>query len=116
MENTQSQPFNRDVGAIVWGALLIWWGISELPGFLPHGAGALGIGLILLGLNGVRLLNGARARSLSVTLGILALLLGSLQLASSVITLPFELPVLAILLIALGLIVMVRELMHIGGD
>lgn len=115
MENTQTQTLNRDVGPIVWGALLIWWGISELPGFLPHGAGVLGVGLILLGLNGVRLLNGARAKSLSVTLGILALLLGSLQLARSMIALPFELPIFAILLIALGLILLVRELLPNSG-
>ncbi len=110
MENTRT--LNRDLGAMVWGALLVWWGISELPGFLPHGAGALGVGLILMGLNAVRLLTGARVKSLSVTLGILALLLGSLQLTQSIITLPFELPIFAILLIAFGLILLMRELLY----
>jgi hypothetical protein len=116
MENTQIQPLNRDAGAFVWGALLIWWGLSELPGLLPPGAGALGVGLILLGLNGVRLLRGAPAKSLSVSIGILALLLGSLQLVQSVTALPFELPIFSILLIALGLILLTRELLHIRDD
>jgi len=29
------------------GALIIWWGITELVNFLPDGTGAIGIGLIL---------------------------------------------------------------------
>lgn len=114
MENTQ--PLKRDFGGLVWGALLIWWGIAELPGLLPHGAGALGFGLILLGLNGVRLLKGAHAKSLSVTLGILALLLGSLQLAESTLALPVELPIFAILLVALGLIFLVHEMLHASNE
>jgi hypothetical protein len=110
MENTQ--PLKRDFGALVWGALFIWWGISELPGILPHGAGALGFGLVLLGLNSVRLLKGERINSFSLTLGILASLLGSLLLVRSAALLPFELPIFAILLIALGLIFLARELLH----
>lgn len=110
MENTQ--PLKRDFGALVWGALFIWWGISELPGTLPHGAGALGFGLILLGLNVVRLLKGEGASSFSITLGILASLLGGLLLVRSAVALPFELPIFAILLIALGLIFLARQLLH----
>ena len=52
MENTRT--LNRNLETIAWGALFIWWGITELFQFLPHGTGAIGIGLILLGLNVAR--------------------------------------------------------------
>ena len=85
-------------------------GITELGSFLPDGTGAIGVGLILLGLNGVRTLNGIPTRRLTTTLGILALVFGVLQLAGSILDLPFELPVFAILLITYGVILLVREL------
>jgi hypothetical protein len=78
--------------------------------FLPSGTGAIGIGLILLGSNAVRSLNGIPASRFSITLGILALVWGGLELAGVVLSLPFELPILAILLIVLGVIVLAHEL------
>ena len=108
MNNTQT--LNRNFEAIAWGAVFIWWGITELVKFLPDGAGAIGVGLILLGLNAARSLNGIPASGFSTTLGILTLLWGGLELAGSVLSLPFELPVFAILLIVLGVIVIAPEL------
>jgi hypothetical protein len=78
--------------------------------FLPHGAGAIGIGLILLGLNAARSLNGVRTSGFSITLG-LALVWGGLELVGSLLALPFDIPVFAILLIVLGAIMLVRELL-----
>ena len=106
------RKFNRNLETMAWGALFIWWGITELFQFLPHGTGAIGVGLIFLGLNVARSLNGIPASGFSTTLGILALALGGLELASSVLHLPFELPVFAILLIVLGVIVLARELLR----
>jgi hypothetical protein len=110
MENART--LNRDLATIAWGAFFIWWGVTELFPFLPHGIGALGIGLILLGLNAARSLNGIPASGFTTTLGILALVLGGLELARSVLRLPFEIPVFAILLIVLGMIVLGRELLR----
>ena len=110
MENVRK--LNRNLEAMAWGALFIWWGITELFPFLPHGTGAIGIGLIFLGLNLARSLNGLPTSGFSTTLGILALVLGGLELASSVLRLPFELPVFAILLIVLGVILLARELLR----
>ena len=110
MDNTRN--LNRNLETMAWGALFIWWGITELFQFLPHGAGAIGIGLIFLGLNIARSLNGIPTSGFSTTLGILALVLGGLELASSVLRLPFELPVFAILLIVLGVILLARELLR----
>jgi hypothetical protein len=63
---------------------------------------AIGFGLIFLGVNGVRALNGIPTKDLTTMLGILALVWGGLDLAPLVLHLPFKLPVFAILLIVLG--------------
>jgi len=108
MENTRKSNF--DLEAIAWGAFFILWGIMEMFKFLPDGTGAIGIGLILIGLNVARSLTGRPTRGFTTTFGILALLLGGLELARPFLHLSFELPIFAILLLALGLIVLVREL------
>jgi hypothetical protein len=110
MENTRTS--DRNLETVAWGALFIWWGITELIPGLPHGTGAIGIGLIFLGLNLARSLNGIPTSGFSTTLGILALVLGGLELASSVMRLSFELPIFAILLIVLGVILLARELLR----
>lgn len=104
MENFQT--VNRDYRQLAWGAIFIWWGITEMFNFLPDGTGALGLGLILLGVNAVRSLNGFSVSGFSISLGILALVWGGLELAGALLTLPFHLPVFAILLIVLGVIVL----------
>lgn len=110
MGNTRT--LNRKFKTIAWGALFIWWGITLLFEFLPDGTGAIGTGLILLGLNAARSLNGIPTNSFSITAGILALVWGGLDLAQSVLRLPFELPVFASLLIVLGMILLARELLR----
>ncbi len=109
MDNVRTM--NRNLEAMAWGALFIWWGITELIPGLPHGTGAIGIGVILLGLNVTRALNGVPTSGLTTTLGILALVWGGLELAGSLLALPFEIPVFAILLIVLGAIMLARELL-----
>jgi hypothetical protein len=111
MKNTQTS--NRNLDAIAWGALLIWWGITELVKFLPDGTGVIGVGLILLGLNAIRLLNGIPISGFSTTIGILGLVWGCLELAGAVLSLPFDLPIFAILLITLGVLLLGREILRI---
>ncbi len=110
MEN--ARILNRSIETVAWGAFFIWWGITELFPSLPHGLGAVGIGLILLGLNAARSRNGIPTSGFTTTLGILALVLGGLELAGPVLRLPFELPVFAILLIMLGVTVLGRSLIQ----
>ncbi len=107
-----NQTINRNFETMAWGAIFIWWGLTELIPSLPTGIGAIGIGLILLGLNAARTLNGLPTSGFSITLGILALLWGGLELAGIVFNLPFELPIFPILLIALGAIILARELIR----
>jgi hypothetical protein len=103
------QTSNRHFETIAWGILFLWWGFTELVHFLPEGSGLIGIGLILLGLNAARKLNGLAVSDFTLTIGILALVWGALELAGTPLSLPFELPVFAILLFVLGGIILVRE-------
>ena len=114
MKNPQIQNYNFE--AIAWGSLFIWWGITELVNFLPAGAAAIGVGLILLGVNAARSLNGFPSSRFSITLGILALVWGGLELAGSVLNLPFELPIFPILLITLGVLILGREVIQIKSE
>jgi hypothetical protein len=108
MDNTQT--LKRNFEAIAWGALFIWWGITELFHSLPEGIGVIGIGVILIGMNAARSMNGVPSNRFSTTLGILALVWGGLELAGVLLNLPFEIPVFAILLIVLGGILIAPEL------
>ena len=105
-----TQILNRNFEAIAWGALLIWWGITELIPSMPDGSGPIGIGLILIGVNIARSLNRVPISRFSITLGILALVWGGLEMAGALLSLPFELPVFAILLIVLGAIILAPAL------
>ena len=104
------QALNRRLEATAWGAFFVWWGLTELFPSLPGGIGAIGIGVILLGLNAARSMNGIPASGFTTTLGILALILGALEFSRQILRLPFELPVFGILLIVLGVIFLAREL------
>jgi hypothetical protein len=106
-----TRTLTHDLETLAWGGIFLWWGITELFK-LPNGADALGIGLILLGVNAARLLNGMPTNGFSLTLGILALVWGVLDLARALVRLPFELPVFAILLIVLGATLLARELLQ----
>jgi hypothetical protein len=108
MENTRKSNF--DLEAIAWGTIFILWGITELLPSLPEGTGAIGIGIILVGLNLARSWNGQPTSGFTTTIGILALLLGGLELARPFLHLSFELPIFAILLLALGLITLMRAM------
>ena len=108
MENTRKS--NIDFNAIAWGAFFILWGITEMFKSLPDGTGTVGIGIILLGLNLARSWNGQPISGFTTTLGVLALLLGGLQLARPFLHLSFELPIFAILLMVLGLILLAGEM------
>ncbi len=112
METVKSSKLGISLEAVAWGALLVWWGVTELIPGLPKGTGAVGVGLILLGVNAVRRLSGAPIRVFSTVLGVLALVWGGLDLASSLLSLPFEMPTFAILLIVLGAMLLGQALVR----
>ena len=108
MENTRKS--NIDFGTIAWGAFFILWGITEMFTSLPDGTGTVGIGVILIGINLARSWKGQPTSGFTITLGVLALLLGILQLAFPFLHLSFELPIFAILLMVLGFSLLAGEL------
>ena len=66
MENTSKSTFNFE--EIAWGSFFILWGITELLPSLPKGTGAVGIGIILVGLNLARSWNGQPTSGFTTTL------------------------------------------------
>jgi len=109
---------NPNFQTIAWGLLAILWGVTVLFDFLPGGIGIVGTGLILIGLNAARLLNGIPAKSGTTILGILALVWGGLELARPILRrlsefTDWDWAIFAILLVALGTILLVRELLRI---
>lgn len=108
MNNPRTQ--NSDFEMYAWGLLLIWWGLrGSLLVSLPNGAGLLGSGLILLGLNAARSRKGLPAVPFTSLLGILALAFGGLMIAREVLHLSFEIPAFEISLILLGIALIIRE-------
>jgi len=105
-----SQTSNRDYATIAWGLLLIWWGLRWwLFASLPNGVGLLGTGLILLGLNAIRLSSGVPTRGGTTALGILALALGGFLVINDILKLSLQLPIFEILLIAFGALLVARS-------
>ena len=103
----QADVLNRKLEAIGWGSIIAWWGLVELVGAMPHGVGAAGFGLILVGLSIARSRLGLPSNGFATVVGVVALVWGLIDVAGAVATLPFEIPVFPIVLIALGLLVAV---------
>jgi hypothetical protein len=117
MENTRT--LNRNLEMVAWGAFFIWWGITVLFKSLPVGTGAVGIGLILLGLNAARALNGIPTSRFTLTLGLITLGLGGFDLVKSALRLPWDIPVFAITLTLLGVLFLARAVLanrSVGGQ
>jgi hypothetical protein len=113
MDMEEPRRQSVDLEKLAWGMLLVWWGLRWLLEFLPNGTGLMGTGVILLGLNAARSMRGEPTRRLTTMLGLVALFLGGLLLASAALPLPVEIPVLEALLIGLGGILVVRELIRV---
>jgi len=103
---------------IGWGLLSTLWGITILFDFVPFGVGLIGTGLILLGVNIVRSLNGLSTKADNTVLGILALVWGVLELARPSLRLllgfaDWDWAIFAILLVVLGAILLARGLLQV---
>lgn len=73
-----NKVLNHNLAVIGWGALLIWWGVVIVIDPLTISMGAIGSGLILLGVNAVRKLNDIPTLGSTTTWGIIALAWGLL--------------------------------------
>ncbi len=110
----KNQNLSHSIDTLAWAAFFIWWGVTELVSTLPAGVGAIGLGIILLGLNLVRYSQGIPASGFTTVLGILALVLGGLELATVVFNLAYELPIFAILLVTLGVLLLGGEILRMS--
>ncbi len=103
-EEMRKRDLNKRLETVGWGLFLIMLGGFALAKDVPEGTWLIGAGLIMLGLNAVRLLLGIRASWFTLILGTIALLsgLGSVY--------GIEVPVGPLLVILIGLAVIVRAL------
>lgn len=111
MDNRNS--LKRNLKRVAWGLLAILWGATILFDFISFGAGLIGTGLVLLGINVVRSINHLHTKSDNTVLGILAIAWGVLELARPLLsqlfpTADLDWVIFAILLIGLGVIWLIR--------
>ena len=74
----EKAALNKRLESVFWGLFLIMlggWGLIP-DEIIPKGAWSIGVGLLLLGLNGVRYLNNIRMSGFTTILGVLSLLGG----------------------------------------
>ncbi len=97
-ESTSNTALNQRLDAVAWGLFLIMiGGLWLVPASqVPSGIWLIGVGLILLGLNGARYLYRIPTSTFTIILGIIALLLGLAAFFGT------SLPLLPLLLILLG--------------
>ncbi len=102
------KALNQRYEAVAWAALFLWIGAVWLVPGEHFGVGWLGIGIIFLGLNWARHLHKIPTNWFSITLGVIALILGAVKLLASLLKLHVELPFFPILLVVIGAILLIR--------
>ena len=102
--DVQKMHLNKRLEAVAWGLFLIMIGaLWLLPDeTIPEGTWLLGVGIILLGLNGLRYLNGIKMSGFTIFLGIVALCIGVGSLFG------IDMPIFPILIILWGLSVVLE--------
>ena len=106
--DTHNNELNKRLEAIGWGLFLIMLGgIWLVPDErVPQGIWLIGAGLIMLGINGVRYLNGIKMSGFTSVLSILALAAGLSGLFG------VKLPLFAILLVLIGASIILKPLIE----
>ncbi len=102
--NAAGRDIAKRIDAIGWGLVFLMTGVLALIPGLPDGTWLVGLGLLILALNVVRLVIGLRLDWFGVILGSGALLAGIGTMAG------LQVPVFALLLIACGLAVIAGQL------
>jgi len=93
--------FNHQLATMAWGTLLIWWGVVIVVDPFTIAIGAIGTGLILLGVNAIRSLKGIPIKNSNNAVGIMAIAWGVLDQARHMLGLSPWLS-LALLLFVVG--------------
>jgi hypothetical protein len=105
-DDTQKTALNKRLEDIGWALFLIMIGCIWLvpDEQIPQGTWLIGAGLIMLGLNGARYLNGIKVSGFTMLLGMVALAAGLGSLVG------VELPLFAVFLILIGASIILRPL------
>jgi hypothetical protein len=102
------KTLNKRYEAVAWGAMFLLLGILSLIPGDQNDVFVLGIGIILLGLNLARYLSKIPTNGFTITLGVLAFVLGGVAVLRPVLNFPrFELPLLPLLLVVIGLYLLI---------
>jgi hypothetical protein len=102
-QDLQKMHLNKRLEAVAWGLFLIMiGGLWLLPEAVPEGTWLFGVGIIMLGLNGVRKLYGIKMSGFTIFLGLVALIIGIGAI------LGVDLPIFPILIILWGLSVVLE--------
>lgn len=103
-QQIQRVDLDKRLEEIGWALFLMMiGGIWLVPdGLVPEGTWLIGLGLILLGINAARYLNHINMSALTVTLGIIALLVGTSSFLGA------TLPLFPILLILCGASILLK--------
>src|SRR5512135_2182416 len=106
IQTPEKQDLDRRLTGISWGLFLIMiGGLGLVPGNLvPGGLWLIGAGLIMLGLNAARYMNGIKMSGFTIVLGILALMSGIGDFFGA------NLPLFPILLILIGANIVLKPL------
>lgn len=110
MENTKI--LNHNLATVGNGALLVWWGMVIMIDPITIGMGAIGTGLIMLGVNVARRLSSIPTRASTTFIGSIALIWGAID---SIFDPRLELS-FAILLVVIGLATMATLLARPTAD
>jgi len=103
-DDARKQELNKRLESIGWGLFLFMIGGLAFVKNVPEGTWLIGAGIIMLGLNAVRLMSGIRASGFTVVLGTIALVAGIGDVYG------VDVPVWPLLIILIGLAVVVRAL------
>ncbi len=93
--------FNHTLATMAWGLLLIWWGVVIVVDPFTIAIGAIGTGLILLGVNAIRAWKGIPIKNSNNAVGSMAIAWGLLDQARHMLGLSPWLS-LALLLFVIG--------------
>jgi hypothetical protein len=99
---------NKRYETVAWGVSFILLGVVNWFRGLPNGAGALGIGMILLGLNAARYLSKIPTSGFTIILGVIALVFGAAEVLRDLLKLQIDVPFFPLLLIVIGVIWLIR--------
>jgi hypothetical protein len=90
------EALDHQLERVSWALFLIMIGGLAFVPAVPSGAWLVGTGLIMLGLNAARWMNGLRTSTFTIVVGVAALALGVAQVVGT------DLPVFPLLLILIG--------------